>query len=695
MDLHLLGAAGCVTGSRTLITVDGATALIDCGLFQGFKALRARNWKPMPLPPRSIDAVLLTHAHIDHSGYLPRLIAEGFRGPAWCTEATADLCGLLLPDSGYLQEEDARFANKHGYSRHSPAQPLYTEAQARAALDSLAPVPWGEPVRVGPLTATFQPAGHILGASMIHVRGPSGSVLFSGDLGRPDDLLMHPPADVTDPPDLLVLESTYGDRRHATDDPLDALQRVVTATIGRGGTVVIPTFAVGRAQSLLLGLHRLIESGRLPADLPIFLNSPMAVDATALYLKHSALHRLSAAECRALSRAARLVRTVEDSRRLNEDRSPKVILSASGMLTGGRVLHHLAAFAPDPKNTLLFVGFQASGTRGAAIVAGAESVKVHGEQVPIRCEVARIDAWSAHADADETLAWLRRWPAPPRHVLLNHGEPNAADALRQRIEEELGWPCTVGELGATVTVGKQASRPAATPVRARSPEEPRPSTPIDATLRSLGATAALVVLGGARVPRPADARRALTRAALETSERPDDPDARARLRIAERRAEHARWHDEASRLPTLAAEVPHLAIVSGAGDGLGRALGDASARSDVPFIDAETRDLRDPGLPGHTRAVVAFPGGLSTLATVYALLAAGSDRGGEPLPVVLVGRAFWHEVLDVERLGREGLIDDDGGLGLLYADTVDQAWSLLRGGLLRDSEASTGPTTAS
>jgi metallo-beta-lactamase family protein len=672
MDLHLLGAAGCVTGSRTLVHGDGATLLVDCGLFQGFKALRARNWRPLPVPPRDVDAVLLTHAHIDHSGYLPRLVNEGFRGPVWCTRATADLCGLLLPDSGHLQEEDARFANKHGFSRHSPAAPLYTEADARAALERLTPVAWGDPLKIGPFTATFRQAGHILGASMIALRGRGGTVLFSGDLGRPNDPLMHPPAVVQEVPDLLVLESTYGNRHHDGADPLDALGRVVSATIARGGTVVIPTFAVGRAQAVLLGLHRLVESGRLPADLPVYLNSPMAVDATELYTRHADLHRLTTAEIRAVARAARLVRTVEESRRLNEDRSPKVILSASGMLTGGRVLHHLAAFAPDPKNTLLFVGFQASGTRGAAILAGAETVKVHGEQVPIRCEVARIDAWSAHADADEIMGWLRTFPAAPGHTVLNHGEPDAAEALRVRIDQELGWSVSVGEIGETLTVGR-APVPAARPVRAHPPEAPAPATPLDAPLDALGARGAVVVLGGSRIPSPADARRELTRAALRISEHPEDADARAALRVAERRSAHARWYDEATHLPAFMAKIPHLALVCGAGEGLTKVLGRAAADADVPFVEAPQRDLRDPGLPAHTRAVIAFPGGLTTLATVYALISAV----GPEVPVVFVDRAFWHEMLDVDRLAREGLINGEPSMPLLYADAVDQAWSLL------------------
>lgn len=676
MDLHLLGAAGTVTGSRTLITTDGATVLVDCGLFQGYKALRERNWRALPIDPRGLDAVLLTHAHIDHSGYLPRLVQEGFSGPVWCTEGTADLCRLLLPDSGYLQEEDARFANKRGYSKHRPAAPLYTQEQARASLELLRPVPWAEPVKIGPLTATFHRAGHILGASMVHLRGPTGSVLITGDLGRPNDPLMLPPAEISEPPDLLVLESTYGDRSHGQGDPLEQLHAVVSRTIARDGVVLIPTFAVGRAQSVLLGLHRLIEHGRLPRDLPIFLNSPMAVNATELYQRHADLHRLSPTEIDAVANTATLVRTADESRQLNQRQGPMVILSAAGMLTGGRVLHHLKAFAPDPRNTLLLAGFQAGGTRGASIAAGATSVKIHGEQVPIACEVERIDAWSAHADADEILAWLGRWPHPPEHVLLNHGEPEASEALRRRIVEELGWSCSVGELGSRVDVG-DASTSVVAPEPTRAPAPPLRHTPTDNRLQSLGAERALVVLGGSGVPTVSDAKRRLTRAALATSENPENAGARRALRSAERQLEHAQWHDQARALVDLASEASDLALVCGTGSPLDHTLRDAARERGVPFIASEADALRSAGLPAATGAVVIFPGDLTTLATVYAVLERALADGTQA-PIVFMGRKYWSDVLDIERLEREGLLDGAESVSLRYADSADLAWSLIR-----------------
>lgn len=452
MNLTFAGGAGTVTGSKTWVRSGSTQLLVDCGLFQGLKHLRLRNWEPLPFDAADLDAVLLTHAHIDHSGYLPRLVAQGFRGPIFCTEATADMVRLLLPDSGHIQEEDARYARRRRSSKHRPPKPLYTESQAVTALGYLEPVGWNQPVEIGPLRATFSPAGHILGASMIRVEDRGSSVLFSGDLGRPVDPVMPPPAEVLEPVDWLVLESTYGLRTHPEEDPLQALHDVVHRTISRGGTVIIPAFAVGRTQAVLWGLHQLVESGRLPSDLRVFVNSPMAVDATELYLRHADEHRLGREEAQRMCATARLIRTVEESKDLNEDRGPKVIVSASGMLTGGRVLHHLASFAPDPRNTLLLCGFQATGTRGAAILDGASHVRAYGRDVPIRCEVQRVDTWSAHADHTEILQWLRGFAAPPRHTYLVHGEPNASDAMRGHIQQKLGWSVSVAELDAEVTL---------------------------------------------------------------------------------------------------------------------------------------------------------------------------------------------------------------------------------------------------
>lgn len=444
MRLTFLGAAGTVTGSKYLLEHAGHRVLVDCGLFQGLKQLRLRNWDRFPVAARDIGAVVLTHAHIDHSGYLPALARQGFHGPVFSTASTRELAALLLPDSGHLQEEDALFANRHGFSKHHPALPLYTEEDGRRALRLFQPRGWDEPFEPVPgLTVRFSPAGHILGAASVHVAWAGGSVLFSGDLGRDDDILMRPPQ----PPaaaDHVVLESTYGDRLHEREDPSGLLADVISRTAARGGIVVVPAFAVGRAQALLYLVANLKRDGRIP-DLPVFLNSPMAADVTEIYHRHRTEHRLDVEQCQRMCHGARIVTTVEESRKLNDLRFPAVIISASGMATGGRVVHHLKAFAPDRRNTILLAGYQAAGTRGAALAAGAREVKIHGDYVPVRAEVVSLGSLSAHADRDELLRWVGRLPRPPRRVFLTHGEPLAADRLRQAIEERHGWPCTVAE----------------------------------------------------------------------------------------------------------------------------------------------------------------------------------------------------------------------------------------------------------
>ncbi|MCW5619999.1 MAG: MBL fold metallo-hydrolase, partial [Burkholderiales bacterium] len=437
------GATGTVTGSKYLLSGYGRRVLIDCGLFQGYKQLRLRNWSRLPVDPSQIHAIVLTHAHLDHSGYLPLLAREGYHGPVYCTPATRDLCGILLPDSGYLQEEDARYANKRGFSKHKPALPLYTEADARRSLKLLRTVSYGRPTDLGGgLEFEFLPAGHILGSAMVLLRGPHGSILFSGDLGRPHDLLMRAPARVRQA-DHLVVESTYGDRTHSTEDAGEALATIVDRTAGRGGVVLVPAFAVGRTQILLHLIHRLKSSGRIPQDMPVFLNSPMAVDATLIFRAHLGEHRLDPQECEATCRVARFVNTVEESIALNALREPAIIIAASGMATGGRVLHHLKAFAPHARNTILFSGYQAGGTRGASMLAGARSIRIHGQEIPVNAEVDMLDMLSAHADADEILDWLGGFEQPPRTTFITHGEPAAADALRLRIEHGRGWSCQV------------------------------------------------------------------------------------------------------------------------------------------------------------------------------------------------------------------------------------------------------------
>jgi len=443
MDITFLGATGTVTGSKYLLTSGSTQLLVDCGLFQGFKSLRLRNWAAPPVNPPTLDAVILTHAHLDHSGYLPLLVKRGFSGKIYCTAGTRDLCGILLPDSGHLQEEDAAQANKHRYSRHAPALPLYPQEDAVRSFRQFFPIEMERDVDLGDgLTLRLSPAGHILGSSLVSVSRGGVSILFSGDLGRPVDLVMKPPAAVRRT-DYLVIESTYGNRLHDPVDPEAALAAVINRTIARGGLVVIPSFAVGRTQSVLYAIHRLKAAGAIPEALPVFLDSPMAIEATDIYARHAGEHRLTPADCRAMCRAARFVNSVEESKRLDGLDAPMVLISASGMATGGRVLHHLKVFAPNPDNTILFVGFQAGGTRGEAMVNGAESVKIHGAYVPVRAEVVAFECLSAHADYAEILKWLGRFEAPPRQTFITHGEPPAADALRHRISEQLRWRCRV------------------------------------------------------------------------------------------------------------------------------------------------------------------------------------------------------------------------------------------------------------
>jgi metallo-beta-lactamase family protein len=444
VELTFLGAVGTVTGSKYLVDHGGRRLLVDCGLFQGYKQLRLRNWRPLPVEPSSIDAVVLTHAHIDHSGYLPRLVKKGFAGPIHATRATRDLCDILLADSGHLQERDAEFANRHGFSKHKPALPLYTEADGRASMKQFRGVRFGEAVALGDdLSATFVPAGHILGASIVVLASKGTTLVFSGDLGRRGMATMVDPTQGLEA-DYVVVESTYGNRLHNHADPAKLLADMVNETVARGGTILIPAFAVGRTQTLLYYLEELKRAKRIP-DVPVYLDSPMAIDASDIFCEHLEAHRLTAAQCRALHASVTYTNEVEQSKALDHDQRPKVLISASGMATGGRILHHLKFYGPDPRTTILFTGFQAGGTRGAAMVAGAERVKIHGGWVPIRARVHNMDMLSAHADADGILEWLRSFRREPRHTFVTHGEPESSEALRIRIKEELGWACSVPE----------------------------------------------------------------------------------------------------------------------------------------------------------------------------------------------------------------------------------------------------------
>ena len=446
LTLTSLGGAGTVTGSKHLLDHDGRHLLVDCGLFQGPRELRELNWQPLAVKPATIDAVVLTHAHLDHSGYLPRLVRQGFDGPIFATPATIDVARLILLDSAFLQEKDAEFANRHGFSRHKPALPLYTRADAERALEQFRGVPFHEPLNLGgSASLLFRRAGHILGAATAEISIGGSTIAFSGDLGRFGDDTMVDPEPIPQA-DFLVLESTYGDRLHPTIDAEAVLEEVIERTVRRGGTVIIPAFAVGRVQSLLYHLWIPKMRGQLPL-VPIYVDSPMATDATDLLCSHMDDHRMQPMVCRDACAIATYVPDTDGSKALSRNPMPKVIISASGMATGGRVLHHIKAFGGDSRNTILFAGFQAPGTRGRALVDGIREVKIHGRWIDIRAEVADLTSLSAHADSDQLLRWLGGFEQPPRRTFIVHGEPNASAALRDRIERELGWRCTIPAIG--------------------------------------------------------------------------------------------------------------------------------------------------------------------------------------------------------------------------------------------------------
>ncbi|WP_260957708.1 MBL fold metallo-hydrolase RNA specificity domain-containing protein [Pseudomonas citri] len=449
MRMTFLGAAGTVTGSKYLLEHDDQRILIDCGLFQGYKQLRLHNWDPFDLPMRELDAIVLTHAHLDHSGYLPVLARNGYRGPIYATPATCELARILLLDSARLQEEEAEYANRKGFSKHSPALPLYTREHAERALKLLHPVAFDHPVEIARgMSLLLRRAGHILGAATVQIQVAGRTLVCSGDLGRPEDPVMFAPQTI-EQADYLLVESTYGDRRHPREPPEDQLAEVITRTALRHGITLVPSFTVGRAQLLMYHLYRLKQRRAIP-DIPIYLNSPMAIDVTRLYQRFCDEHRLSREECEGMCHIAHPVRSAKDSMVLDDQREPAVIIAASGMATGGRVLYHLKSLAPHAVNTLLMPGFQAGGTRGARIVAGEPSVRIHGRDVPINAEVVPMQTLSAHADADEIMQWLRGFKTPPRHTYVVHGEPNASDTLRHRIRCELGWSVSVPEYRDTV-----------------------------------------------------------------------------------------------------------------------------------------------------------------------------------------------------------------------------------------------------
>ncbi len=447
--VEFLGAAGTVTGSKYLIETGGRRLLVDCGLYQGLKELRQRNWERLPVDPGSIDWVVLTHAHLDHTGYLPRLIKEGFHGEIFSTRATADLLKILLPDSGHLQEEEAAYHNQRGTSQHVPALPLYTAEDAVAAAERVTGVAYGAPVSLTPgLTVSFRRAGHILGSASVTVALGEGAgrrrIVFSGDIGRYGAPILPDPAPL-DEADSVLVESTYGDRLHDSEPVAEQLERVLRAAVARGGGIVVPAFAIGRTQELMYHLVGLEESGHLPR-LPTYVDSPMAIHATEIYAAHPEDLEGDALDLimyRLRSKDVRLARTPDESRAINGIKGPVVIVTANGMATGGRVLHHLKQRLPDPRTTVLLVGYQAVGTRGQQLQSGAPSVRIFGEDVPVRAHVETIHGLSAHADAAGLIRWLRTAPRPPARVFVVHGDPGPAGAFAARVKSELGWAATV------------------------------------------------------------------------------------------------------------------------------------------------------------------------------------------------------------------------------------------------------------
>lgn len=447
--LHFLGGAGTVTGSRFLLETSRSRVLVDCGLYQGLRELRRRNWEPFPVEPASLDSVVLSHAHVDHCAYLPALVRQGFQGPVYATRGTVELAGIVLTDSGRLQEEDAAYANRKGYSKHVPAEPLYTEHDAHAALGLLHSLHYGAPQAVAAdVTASLHPAGHILGSSSVHLDFEAGSgLLVSGDLGRP----LHPILEAPAPPraaDVLLVESTYGDREHELDDPALRLAEVVQHTSERGGVVVIPAFAVDRTELVLHRLRSLTEAGLLPR-IPVYVDSPMALAALEVYRRAAeegwpGIRAELRGEARPFDPGdLREIHSVDESKALRDVRGPAIIVSASGMATGGRVLHHLEQRLPDPRNSVVLVGYQAEGTRGHRLLAGEKVLKMHGRYVSVHADIVDLSGFSVHADRSEILEWLARAPSPPSTCFVVHGEPGASASLREAIARELGWTAVV------------------------------------------------------------------------------------------------------------------------------------------------------------------------------------------------------------------------------------------------------------
>jgi metallo-beta-lactamase family protein len=453
--ITFLGAAGTVTGSKYLVEAGGKRLLVDCGLFQGPKELQQRNWNNLSIDPASIGWVLLTHAHLDHTGYIPRLVQNGFRGPIYSNAATHELCQLLLLDSAHLQEEDAQYAAKKNYSSHKPPLPLYTVAQAQTSLAQFREIPRADVFSISPeFSVRPHDAGHILGSSWLELTITENSkqtlVVFSGDVGRYDQPILKDPESPSRA-DFLLCESTYGDRDHPTGSVPDALADVINRVAKRGGAIVVPAFAVGRTQTLMYYVRELSEQKRIP-PLPVYVDSPMAINVTDIYVKHKEDHDADFVQQEERGnhdplnmQNVHMTRSVEDSKKINEVVAPCIIISASGMATGGRILHHLARRLPDSRSAVLLVGYEAEGTGGRALADGAQYLRIHGQEVPVRAEIVKIDQLSAHAGRSELLRWLSGITGPPRQTFLVHGEPNALESFHGAITSKFSWPVTVPE----------------------------------------------------------------------------------------------------------------------------------------------------------------------------------------------------------------------------------------------------------
>ncbi len=445
ISLRFLGAAGTVTGSKTVVATERHTIMIDCGFFQGIKELRRKNWEQLPITANEIEAVLLTHSHLDHCGYLPKLVREGFKGPIHTTSPSREITQIILEDSAKIQEEDAEHANKHGYTKHQPAKPLYNSKDVKDTMPLFVPQPLHEWIKLNDeMQFRFSHSGHILGSVFIELDCLGKRLVFSGDLGRQEPLMLDPPETIQEA-DYLVMESTYGDRLHPSTDPEDDLAEAVNNTLAKGGHLIIPSFVLERAQELMVLLHRLKKKGQISQNVPVYLDSPMGVDITNLFVHYKDWHRLATEECEALNSGTTLIKSFDRTRSVLDDPRSKIIIAGSGMITGGRILYYLQHLLDDNKNTVLLVGYQAEGTRGRQLRSGMRELKFHGHYHEVRADVMEIGSLSAHADRGEILQWLNGFANPPQKVFLNHGEPQASDYLRVKIQDEYGWPCEIAK----------------------------------------------------------------------------------------------------------------------------------------------------------------------------------------------------------------------------------------------------------